>query len=112
LEIEKIARVCHEVNRAYCISLGDASQPTWEEAPDWQKESAINGVIMHLKNPQAGPEASHESWLSEKCATGWKFGSVKDAERKEHPCIVPFGELPQEQKSKDFIFTAIVRALT
>jgi hypothetical protein len=39
-----IARVCHEVNRAYCTSLGDESQLPWDSAPQWQKDSAINGV--------------------------------------------------------------------
>ena len=52
---EKIAKVCHEANRAYCEALGDYSQTTWEKAPDWQKESAINGVQFHLDNPGASP---------------------------------------------------------
>ena len=29
---QEIARVCHEVNRAYCQAIGDNSQPTWEDA--------------------------------------------------------------------------------
>lgn len=99
------------MNRAYCQAIGDNSQPNWENAPDCQKASAMIGVELHLNNPQAGPEASHESWLSEKAATGWKFGPVKDPEKKEHPCMVPFTELPKEQQAKDFIFRAVVHAL-
>ena len=38
---ENIAKVAHETNRSFCQTLGDWSQPTWENAPDWQKESAI-----------------------------------------------------------------------
>ena len=41
---QDIAKVAHEINLAYCESIGDNSQPTWELAPDWQKSSAINGV--------------------------------------------------------------------
>lgn len=108
---EEIARVCHEVNRAYCQALGDNSQPPWEEAEDWMKTSAMNGVDLHMSNPEAGPEASHESWMAEKEATGWKFGPVKDAAKKEHPCMVPFEELPKEQQAKDFIFRSVVHAL-
>jgi hypothetical protein len=107
-----IARVCHEVNRAYCQALGDNSQLPWEKAPQWAKESAVNGVIMHQAYPDAGPEASHESWMEEKTANGWKYGPVKDADKKEHPCLVPFGQLPVEQQAKDYIFRAIVHALT
>ena len=108
---EQIARVCHEVNRAYCQSLGDDSQPEWEAAPEWQRKSAIDGVAFHVANPDAGVEASHENWLRAKLDDGWTCGLVKNAERKEHPCMVPFKLLPEEQQAKDYIFRAIVHAL-
>jgi hypothetical protein len=111
MNVERIARVAHEVNRAYCQALGDNSQPTWADAPDWQKSSALAGVRFHLDNPDAGPDHSHNEWLREKRATGWKYGRVKDAEKKEHPCFVPFEMLPAEQKAKDFIFRSVVHAL-
>ena len=106
---EACARAAHEVNRAYCIALGDESQPPWESAPDWQKSSAVNGV----KGVLAGntPEQSHESWLAEKAATGWKYGPVKDPERKVHPCFVPYAELPEAQKHKDRMFVETVRLM-
>lgn len=110
-EIEKIARVCHEVNRAYCASLGDHSQPSWEDAPDWQRGSAISGVSYTLEHPEAKPSDSHESWLAEKTRAGWKYGAVKNPEAKEHPCFVPYDLLPPEQKAKDYLFQAVVRAL-
>lgn len=109
--VSYIARVAHEVNREYCMSLGDDSQPKWEDAPEWQKQSAINGVEFHIANPDAGPEASHENWRKQKEADGWVYGEFKDPELKEHPCMVPFHELPVEQRSKDFIFRAVVHAL-
>ena len=107
----EIAKVCHEVNRAYCEALGDTSQVPWEEAPEWQQDSALYGVALHLTYPGAGPEASHESWMSQKVADGWVFGPVKDAEAKTHPCLVPFDELPTEQLAKDYIFRSVVHAL-
>ena len=106
---DQIARFCHEVNRAYCESLGDHSQLPWEEAPEWQRQSAILGVAFALANPDAPPSASHESWLAEKTRQGWRYGPVKNPETKEHPCFVPYDELPQEQKSKDYLFQSIVR---
>ena len=108
--LEEIARVCHQVNKAYCEALGDTSQPDWEDAPDWQKDSAMLGVQLHSMG-QAGPEASHESWMKQKQADGWVYGPVKDPEKKQHPCMVPFHELSQAQQAKDFIFRAIVHAM-
>lgn len=107
----EIARVCHEVNRAYCEALGDASQVPWDQAPQWQRDSAVVGVELHLLNPQLGPSASHESWMAHKLEAGWTYGEVKDAEAKTHPCIVPFGQLPPAQQAKDFIFRAVVHGI-
>lgn len=108
------ARIAHEVNRAYCQSIGDNSQPTWEDAPDWQKQSAVNGIRFHwdrlMRGEDPRPEVSHESWLAEKLATGWKYGPVKSPETKEHPCCVPYDKLPPEQKAKDHLFCAVARA--
>jgi len=109
IEVENIAKVCHEANRAYCQSIGDDSQKSWDEAPQWQRQSAINGVNFHLEKDRQ-PEDLHESWLREKEEAGWKYGPVKDPDKKEHPCFVPFNELPREQQIKDFIFSHIVKA--
>lgn len=111
LNIEKIAKACHEVNRAYCLALGDTSQPAWEDAPQWQKDSAMLGVKLHANSPDAGPQASHESWMAQKLADGWEYGPTKDPEAKRHPCIVPFDALPVEQQAKDFIFRAVVHSM-
>lgn len=106
--IEYAARFTHEVNRAYCQSIGDHSQLPWDEAPAWQQQSAISGVRLH-KGGDHGPEASHEAWMKEKVDDGWVYGEVKDPEKKTHPCLVPFDKLPVEQQAKDYIFRAVVR---
>ncbi len=107
----QIAKVCHDVNKAYCAALGDFSQPTWEDAPSWQRDSVIQGVVFHITHPNAYPEDSHKNWLIEKTETGWKYGPIKDVVKKEHPCFVPYAELPVEQKAKDYIFRQIVHSL-
>lgn len=109
--IEAIARATHEANRAWCRANDDYSQPTWEAAPDWQRESAMKGVAFHLANPDADASASHAAWLEEKRRTGWRYGPVKDAVEKTHPCFVPFDKLPPADKAKDHLFRAIIHAL-
>jgi hypothetical protein len=111
MTIVEIAEVCHEANKTLCEKLEDFSQVGWWNAPLWQRDSAIKGVRFNLDNPDAPASASHDSWLEEKRLTGWKFGPVKDADEKEHPCYVPYAELPKEQQVKDHLFKAIVGAL-
>ena len=109
---ESVARIAHEVNRAWCAFNGDHSQPAWEDAPEWQRKSAINGVAFHHANPEAGDSASHNSWMAEKIADGWVYGEVKDPDTKTHPCIVDFEHLPPAQQFKDRLFRTIVHAAT
>ena len=114
MNIEQIARIAHETNRAYCETLGDMSQTRWEDAPQWQQESAIKGVQFHLdayaRGHHPAPSASHDSWLAQKRADGWVYGPVKDPVAKTHPCVVPYDELPVEQRIKDYLFSAVVAA--
>ena len=106
---EIIARACHEMNRAYCELIGDDSQVAWADAPQWQKDSATAGVHAVARGDTA--EQLHESWCCQKRADGWALGPVKDAEAKTHPCLVPYAELPVEQKVKDDLFQTTAGAL-
>lgn len=110
-EVEAIARIAHEVNRAYCKAIGDDSQVSWFDAPKWQKDSAVIGVNFHLANPDATPADSHKRWLQTKIKEGWCWGPEKDAETKEHPCIMEYEDLPTEQRVKDYLFKAVVGCL-
>ena len=110
-KIEQIARVTHEANRAWCEAKEDFSQLSWDEAPEWQKDGARNGVRFHLENPGTTPERSHEEWREQKAREGWTYGEVKCPDRKIHPCMVSYNELPVLQQKKDAVFAAIVEAL-
>jgi hypothetical protein len=106
-----IAKVCHEANKGICETAGDMSQKSWEEAAEWQKEATINNVTHHIMNPNETAEASHLAWVKDKLNAGWKYGPIKDPEKKEHPCLVPYQELPFEQRVKDVVFSVIVNQL-
>ena len=107
----EIARVCHEVNRAVCEAAGDTSQKPWPEAEQWQRDSAVRGVEFAQANPTAPASAQHNAWLADKEKDGWKYGPVKNPEAKEHPCFVPYGQLPENQRLKDEMFGLVVRAV-
>lgn len=111
MEIERIAKLCHEANRAICEAAGDDSQVPWDNAADWQQQSAIIGVRFRLDNHDATPDAQHEAWCQDKRENGWVYGEKKDPEAKTHPCLIPYAQLPFEQRVKDHVFQAIVDTL-
>lgn len=103
-----VAKLCHEANRAICEAAGDHSQKPWDEAEEWQRESAIKGVRFRLANPTATPEDQHNAWCADKISDGWVYGDQKDSVAKTHPCLVHYAKLPFEQRVKDHVFQAIV----
>lgn len=112
LTAEQIAIVCHEANRALQrVTADPVPSPPWDEAPGWQRESAVDGVRNILDGTVISSEQSHESWCAHRRAAGWTYGETKDAEAKTHPCLVPYAELPAEERAKDSLFGAVVAAL-
>lgn len=107
---EGIAKICHNANKAFCEYLGDNSQVDWEIASQEQKSSAINGVVLALARDLT-PEQMHSEWKEFKVKQGWTYGPIKSEKDKVHPCIVPYDQLPQEQKFKDILFLAIVNSM-
>lgn len=107
---EALARMTHEANRAYCLAHGDSSQPPWEQAPEWQRESARYGVRGILSGSIRTPSDSHASWLAHKIAEGWIYGPEKNIEKKTHPCLVPYERLPVVHRMKDVLFFDVVQA--
>lgn len=109
-EVQRIAKICHVANRAWCQENGDASQPIWECASGEARQSAISGVQAILDLTVTSPEQSHENWVAQKIKDGWKYGEKKNEHKREHPCIVPYRKLSALQQQKDYLFFAIVRS--
>lgn len=106
-----IACVCHEANKAICESVGDTSQVHWNEAPEWQRGSAIEGVVEVLDDPSITPETLHKRWMKKKIDDGWVYGSEKSEEKKTHPNLVDYDDLSDIDKLKDDVFLAICNSM-
>lgn len=43
----------------------------------------------------------HDVWAAGRMSEGWTYGPVRDDNRRETPCLVPYEELPEEEKAYD-----------
>lgn len=96
----RLVLAIHEANK-------EIQQQTGEFIPELSihlTQSILDGVYFVLDNPNCTPEQQHNNWVHFKRADGWRYGQTKDFERKEHPCLVPYSELPEIQQRKDDVF--------
>ena len=96
----RLVLAIHEANK-------EIQQQTGEFIPQLSEhltKSILDDVYYVLDNPNCTPEQQHNNWVHFKRADGWRYGPEKDFERKEHPCLVPYSELPEIQQRKDSVF--------
>lgn len=46
-------------------------------------------------------EHIHNVWAKARMDEGWRYGPTRDDEKKEHPCLVPYDELPESEREYD-----------
>lgn len=72
---------------------------TYVPKPVDTREIQLPGELMELTEKIA--ENVHEVWAQERLKQGWCYGPARDDEKKETPCLVPYGELPEAEKDYD-----------
>ncbi len=98
LREEYIANIRHIGWVAYQIAV---QQPYNEKMNKDQFESHINGIRFqdeHLDNTLA---QNHENWMKMKLSQGWVYGEVKDFDKKKHPDLIPYDDLPAVEQLKN-----------
>ena len=46
-------------------------------------------------------ENVHENWAAGRIADGWIYGEMRNDEKKETPCLVPYEQLTEAEKDFD-----------
>lgn len=67
--------------------------------PIYSKDIKLNQTLAPLVEQMA--KNVHEVWAEARISQGWTYGKQRDDEKKTHPCLVPYEELPEEEKEYD-----------
>lgn len=97
-KIDFIANIRHIGWVTYQIAAG---QPYNEQINTDQYVSLVDGINFALENPDVTPEENHNNWMKMKVKQGWIYGEIKDFEKKTHPDLVSFNDLPSIEQRKD-----------
>ena len=63
-----------------------------------------NDVVLPKELEQLVEKMSenvHDVWAETRIKQGWKYGEQRDDNKKTHPCLVPYKDLPDEEKEYD-----------
>lgn len=63
------------------------------------KEVTLSEELMELVEAMA--KNVHEVWAETRIEQGWTFGPERNDSLKHHPCLIPYEELPEEEREYD-----------
>lgn len=63
------------------------------------KDVVLDKEILELSEALA--KNTHEVWSENRIKDGWTFGEQRDDKLRTHPCLIPYDELPEEEKEYD-----------
>lgn len=72
---------------------------SYEPAPIDTSGVALSDEIRHLTELLA--RNTHDVWARQRLSEGWRFGPRRDDASKEHPCLIPYEQLPEPEKEYD-----------
>jgi len=67
--------------------------------PTYKSEWELPQELTELRELLA--EDVHDAWAAGRMAEGWRYGPTLDREKLTHPCLVPYGDLPESEKEYD-----------
>ncbi len=59
----------------------------------------LSEEILELTEQLA--ENAHNVWARRRLAEGWRYGPRRDEDKKQHPSLVPYEDLPESEKEYD-----------
>ncbi|TLP68231.1 hypothetical protein FEA48_30730 [Pseudomonas nitroreducens] len=111
MKILVIGSVVHAALNSMMSVLGGIELLQWDDADDSYRERVLDTVQTYLESPDTTPDQLYELWLQAQFANGWVLGDVYDAAVKTNPHLVPYAEVPVEQRAKDAVVQRLVAVL-
>jgi len=65
------------------------------DTSDIQLPEELNSLL------EAMAKNVHEIWAQERINQGWTYGEKRDDVLKQHPCLIAYEDLPEEEKVYD-----------
>ena len=97
---EELSDDLREANRRHVDHIVASLRTIWfAPAPlyDWDEPARA----LPEEQIDVLAEREHQRWCDELRGGGWRFGAVRNDERREHPLLVPWARLPEVDREID-----------
>lgn len=75
------------------------SEKNYLPSPLDTAEIALSDDLVGLTEEMA--RNVHDVWAQSRLSQGWRYGEARNDREKTHPCLIPYEELPEEEKEYD-----------
>jgi len=108
---ERAAEVVQEVVKTFSHFAKIEEVPSYKDLDPISRESLINSVAFITDNNITENKPIHDIWLEKMLKMGWTYGKDFDLEKKTHPSLVPFSNLPPEERAVDKLFRSVLKSI-
>lgn len=114
LTVEQVAVGC---NSACCNFLNSSDHTRnamlpWELMSEEERNGLISRVNIKLTRPEMSAELLHNEWMDMMISEGWRYGPLKDVNKKSDPMLLSYNDLIIEYRMLDVIISRIVSTLS
>lgn len=86
-------------SKNYLVTINHKDMKTYNPKPIDLSDVELTEDLNELR--EAIAENAHEVWAAERQAQGWSYGPQRDDIKKQNPCMVPYSQLPEDEKTFD-----------
>ena len=104
---EQIARITHEADRIIRASMGQVLSG-WDRHEAGLKTEWRAKVGSLKGSDRITPQMRHDLWIQDMITAGWTQGTSVDSEKKTHPSICSYEDLPEQVHLLDDVFVILV----
>ena len=83
----------------YLVTIKSNDMKNYKPTPIDTTDVVLDESLNELR--EAIAENAHDIWAVDRLAEGWKYGPKRDEDKKETPCMVPYSQLPEDEKDYD-----------
>lgn len=96
--IEQFADAWND-SKNYLVTITTNDMKTYNPEPIDLSDVQLTDDLNELR--EAIAENAHDVWAVERRSQGWTYGEQRDDNKKETPCMVPYSQLPDSEKTFD-----------